>query len=226
MKAREMKKRLEGFLDHPVEAPEPLELSNAMARRLEAFGFEIVYLPNIDLRRPIGHWSILPENRYWETEIVQRSRLSGRWVAIERRAMPEIGQETEHDPLIDAVHADSRIGHSWKTLHEMILPRLADILEVPRSRVRLPWLIERNFCGNLFAHLAGSDPCVPNWHAARVWEWCENRYGQSHALLTGRFGLASVGWCFSGDEWYKIFAWRSVVELSDPPKPDVVPPCN
>jgi hypothetical protein len=212
----QMKKRLEDFLGQPVDVPESPALPEVLATQLDALGFELVYLPTLEFMQPHCHWRILPEKRYRETEIVERSSLPGRWLAIERRAMPECGREMALDSVVDALRIASRFGHSWDHLHNMVLCRLADLLEVPRSRVRLPWLIERNFCGNLFAHLSMHETEFQNWHCTPVWEWCENRYGRYHALLTGRFGLASVGWCFSGDEWYGIFAWRSVIEVEQP----------
>lgn len=212
----QMKERLEGFLGQSVDVPEPPELPDPLTRQLDAFGFEIIFLPNLELTRSYAHWKVKPENRYWETEIVERTSLPGRWLAIERLAMPELGCKATPDPVMNAFGLESRFGHSWDSLHEATLPRLADMLEVSRSRVRLPWLIERNFCGNLFAHMAANDTSIPNWRSSPVWEWCENRYGRYHALLTGRFGLASVGWCFSADEWYGIFAWRTAIELSAP----------
>lgn len=202
------------FLGEVIDVP-PLDASEALLARLAEYDFELVYLADVEVGTFRANWAHPLEGRYWQTSIVERVPLPGRWVAVERLPIGSVGPLDAGDHLGRALGLASRFGSSWDALHERVLPAAAALLGVV---ARLPHAIERNLIGKLWHWANVNGPtALPDWHEAQTWEWSESRYGRYHRLLVGRGGLGAVGWCFSGDEWYGIFGLRVLVPLNHGP---------
>lgn len=214
---------LESFYGRVVDVPPvPASISMDTYRVLRSWGFELFYLPALEVthaeevKRYPG-WQYPLAERYWATEIVERVSLPGQWIAVELLGQPSVqGMSYDYDRLMQAIGEGSRF-LSWDVIHASILPKIAAHLKLAPARVRLPYAIEWNFLGNLLRYLRQQGEDLPDWGATASWEWTEGKYGRYHRLLVGKHGaegldgLQAVGWVFSGDEWYRIFGFRTLL---------------
>jgi energy-coupling factor transporter ATP-binding protein EcfA2 len=137
-------------------------------------------------------------------------KLPGAWILVDTREKPAYKDGNQDFPddgdiasalkelrekgiIPNYKKADSRFNISWDELHKPeTLAKLAEVLGVEPSQVRLPRAAEWNFLGN--AH-------YQKWGDTNTWEWFEDSYQGSWRLLGGDSddgGLSGVSWGASG----------------------------
>lgn len=74
----------------------------------------------------------------------------------------------------------SRFDTSWNEIYEHVLPKIADLLEVDKSKIRLPKTMEMVILMSM----------VPHMGAGNTWEWLHDR-GVGETRMTMNFELGS-----------------------------------
>ncbi len=183
--------------------------------------FELHYLPELEINENTklpDDFTEFPNKMFkWlkENKIDSESlKLEEQYILIDNRPKPEHqdGQQLyEDDKIMEDLIKDLRnkgeIEHdkdypiqsrnktSYEDLKDKILPKYAKELNLKQDQTRLPKYIEFYMLGNLYHK---------KWGESNTYEWHDDRYGSSHALMGGdsdRGGLSRVDWDGRGGHW-------------------------
>ena len=166
---------LKRFFGREISIPNPPRALLEALRKAEEQGLDLEAhgLPPFSLKKDskIKGWKVKPKEWFWqkikEGKIdSEAARIDGGWILV----------GTNRDGF----------GRSWDDVHEEDLPRLARMLRVENSQVRLLKAIEFNVLGNVFH---------PEWGQSHTWEWFEDNFGGGDRLVGGSSddgGLADV----------------------------------
>ena len=151
-------------------------------------------------------WGVKPEDWYWENITsgkidADAPSLSGHWVIIDNTQKPDYDDGKQlypEDPFKSNLPDESRFSLSWDELHGDVLPKIAERLNIPKDKVRLPKEIEFNILGNLYHK---------EWGQTSTYEWFEDKFGSDRRLIGGSSddgGLADVDWDQPGTRYGSI----------------------
>jgi hypothetical protein len=197
--------KLTEFFGRAIDVPPPpAEVTPERAAELKRLGFEIHFLPAIELKADVDFPGWLRKPDGWFYRQIEAGALKpdaatlpGAWIAIDARRRPDYAEDQqmyEDDPLAPAlaklrehgaietefskVPDGSRFGVSAQELAQPeVRAALAGALGATPETFRLPRSIELNVLGNLH-HL--------EWSEADGWEWLGDRWKKDGQLMGGR----------------------------------------
>jgi hypothetical protein len=216
---------LGGFLGIASEVPPlPEDISIETYERLRSLGFDIFYLPPVEVSgagsfRRYPEWRYPLEERYWAARAGCGSPLTGQWVAIELLKDGQALGEAGNGAKTSGGSGRRPMLVSWDSLQKSILPETARLLGREESSVRLPSALEWNLLGNLLFYCRRTGEEAPEWPmtASRMWTHDRNDLGQ-HALV-GKDGADGVGaleaveWIGADEKSNSAFQFRALAVL-------------
>ena len=181
----------------------PQEVSDILQRAEKAgIGvFEVYHLSDVVLEQNsnVVGWNKRPEGWFWDQikngkVSKDAARLPDSWVLVDKTQKPDYKdgkQMYENDPFgsfLKQLRKDkkiqtrkdipetSRFAISHDELTQVVLPKIAKLLEIESSQVRLPKEIEFNVIGNFK---------YPEWRNTNTWEWFADKFGDGYRLVGG-----------------------------------------
>jgi phosphohistidine swiveling domain-containing protein len=215
---------LEDFSGQPLDVrPVPEYISIPFYGRLRSFGFDLIYLPELDtssveaIRRYPG-WRYPLARVCWERADEKWLRLNSRWVAVEMYPEPSDHTRTcGKDRLVGILGKGTRV-LSWNTVHGSVLSGISALLGMDSTRFRLPFPLEWNLIGNLLRRRQEFGENY-RWEFDAGWEWTEGECDPFMRVLVGKNGveglepLQSVCWIDSRRECCRAHAFRILITL-------------
>lgn len=186
------------FFQQEIEIPIPSqELIDTLKKAKEKgfYTFEPHYIPSIEFKEENED----PDFDFDRYFTVKQEKIGGYWCIIDTIERPSAGvyslRSYDNDPLgnmlttlrkngdiADFKIKDSRFNTSWGEIYTVILPQIAEELDVPKDHIRLPYFME-------FFYLGHRD--YPEWGKAYSNEWTHDLLGENKNH--GSAGSASYG---------------------------------
>lgn len=227
------KDKLKEFFGYEIDVPPlPGEITLERYAEWKKMGFDLHYLPKekMDAERSLPGWDKKPTNlfRYIQEGKVDPAavELPGNWILIDERAKPNFddgNQMYENDPLAGVI-SDLRargVLHDFKIKGSRFAISSADFkkdefkkavgnfLKVHPDNIRLPYVIEWNFLGNVHC---------PEWGDTDTWECFEDTYEDGSRLHGGgksRGGLSDVNFLSSSDDRRPPGGFRLIISFPE-----------
>ncbi|OGL79105.1 hypothetical protein A3E39_02570 [Candidatus Uhrbacteria bacterium RIFCSPHIGHO2_12_FULL_60_25] len=204
------------FGEYITVPPLPREITPERIKNWETMGFELHYLPPMDMTEDADFpgWEKKPQRWFYEEIAAGRiakdaTMLPGAWVLVDGRQKPKYDygkQMYENDPLGDALaelrqkglvqphghvpDPHSRFGISADELSKPeVIEAFAEVLHVRPDQLTLPTATDFNVIGNIHH---------PEWDDTDNWEWFQDSYQAGQRRLYGGAswdgGLSGVHW--------------------------------
>ncbi|MEI8360928.1 MAG: hypothetical protein WCG01_02275 [bacterium] len=192
------KQKLEAFFGMPIEVPKlPEEITVKQAEKWKEQGFELHYLPEIEMSQDKDYpgWRERPKKWFYDCMLdgkisITSDELKSGWVLIDGRQKPSQKMQYENDILAESLallrqdgviddfeKKDSRFGIIAKELEKIeVRETLASVLKVQADKMTLPRAIDFNVLGNIHHQ---------EWGTTTNYEWFSDIYDGGYRLYGG-----------------------------------------
>lgn len=184
----------------PLPVPFMPLLTSWQLTSLERFSFLPLHTPRITEAEYPESFVTPTWARDIDASRVESKPLTGEWIAIETIEKPDCEeckpdfygksslQLYPADALFMAMRISSRFEKSWEGIHdERFFKWVEKQIGFPQFKLRLPSIEEWVFAANVFNWIEGTNlrRTLPNLLSTNSKEWCENRYDEEGAVVTG-----------------------------------------